>query len=175
MAEGINLEQSFHKLPRWGWVAGAVGAGLLFLWYSRQQQGSSSTTTSTTTLPGSTDQAPNTSTPTGGPACPSYSMPSCSPPGVIIFEADDNGCQKPVCSTSLSGGGGTPAPTTACHSSQHGGHCTVGQNCPGMTLRQIFTAEGQDVNCALLWNPTAINRGLDGQLWTTPVPFVVYY
>jgi hypothetical protein len=48
----------------------------------------------------------------------------------------------------------------------------VGKSGSLTTLRQIFASVGQDVNCALQWNPSAINRGLDTPLWSG---FVVYY
>lgn len=167
MAE-LSLEH-LNKLPKWGWAVAIGGIGLA-VWYFRR----GSSTSAAAAAPSDTSQQPNTTTPTGG-FCPQYATPQCNPPGVILLETDENGCPKPVCSTSLGGGGGGGGTAPVCHSVLHGGVCTVDTNCPGSTLRQIFTAVHQDVNCAVQWNPSAarhLGNPLDDALWSG---FVVFY
>lgn len=165
-----DLTETFHKLPKWAWIAGLVGAGGLALWYSRSQS-SAPAATPAASVPGSADQAPNTSTPTGSSVCPTYPLPTCPSGQFLIPSTDSNGCLLFECSGAGSGGGGTPI-GPVCHSTLHGGTYIVGKSGSLTTLRQIFASVGQDVNCALQWNPSAINRGLDTPLWSG---FVVYY
>jgi hypothetical protein len=173
MPELANLEQGIKKIPPWGWVAIAGGIGVV-LYLQNKSSGSAPAAAGSTAADTGTGSS-NTTTPTGT-LCPDYAVPVCLPPGVVIYEADENGCPKPVCSSSLTGstGGSTSSssPISLCHSAPHGGHCVYGQNCPGATFRQIFSAVGQDPNCALQWNPTGAYLGLDRDLWPG---FVVYY
>lgn len=163
-----SLESTAKKIPPWGWVA--IGGGVLgLLWLRNQQSAASTPAPAQTELPGSTDNPPNTSTPEG--PCPPYTPAICSGGMVAILEQDQNGCPISVCSQP---GTGPTSGGTQCHSTLHGGTYVVGHTGSLTTLRQIFAHVGQDVNCALQWNPSAAGRAtpLDNPLWPG---FVVYY
>ena len=170
-----DITETLHKIPPWGWIVVAGGIGVLLFFQNRSSApaASSTATPTQTTLPGSV----NTATPTG--PCTQYSQLTCAAGDFVVYEQDAQGCPKPVCASTLGGGGtATPPPATnpppapACNSTLHYGRYTVGYNGPLTTLRQIYNAVGQDVNCALQWNPSGAYLGLDGTLWHG---FVVYY
>lgn len=165
MAELANIGETLKKIPPLGWAAIVGGIGIVLWMQSQQSASAPAAAPSTVDTTGST----NTSTPTG--VCGSPDIPVCPVGEQLVWETDQNGCPLPTCSGSLTSSPVSP-PAAVCHSTLHGGHYVVGQSGPLTTLRQVFSSVGQDPNCAVQWNPTAINRGLDEALWPG---FVVYY
>ena len=163
-----DIEEKLRHMPKWGWVALVAGIGVI-LWLQNRSSGggvlSATGSPLDTTLP---------TGPTGGTSgpCPTYSTPSCPPGDIISYTHDENGCPQPVCSPPGSGPTQPPSPTPLqCASTPLGRTYTVGSsfaqsNGNYTTLRQVFNRyHPSALPCALLWNATAINRGLDGTLW----------
>ena len=158
------MEESIKKIPWPVWAGVLVLAAGIVLWQRSKPATVAAPDGSLATSTGGGSPPVNTGTPSGGPGCPQYAIPSCTPPDFVIFEADSNGCPMPVCSSVLSH---PPIPTPTgptCSIAQTGKQYTVGVSGPLSTLRQIFNHWGEDVNCALQWNPTA--PSLDYVLWS---------